>query len=186
MKFVETELAGVFILELEPVPDARGFFARTWDRADLQSRGLTAHLSEVSIAFNEVAGTLRGLHFQAAPDDEAKTVRCTSGAIFDVTVDLRDGSPTRHRWVGIDLSATNRRGLFIPEGCAHGYITLTDGAEVQYQISAPYRPEGARGLRWDDPVLAIDWPVEVRRISERDAALPYVEDGGSDQRPLLS
>ena len=177
MKVVETVLQGVLVLEVEPIADERGFFARTWDRGDLASRGLTADLDQVSIAFNEIAGTLRGLHFQAAPHGEAKTVRCTAGAIFDVAVDLRDGSPTRLRWVGVELSAANRRSLFIPEGCAHGYITLTDGAEVQYQISARYRPEAARGYRWDDPAFAIAWPVEVRRISARDAALPVV--GGS-------
>ena len=177
MKVVETVLQGVLVLEIEPIADERGFFARTWDRGDLASRGLTADLDQVSIAFNEIAGTLRGLHFQAAPNDEAKTVRCTAGAIFDVAVDLRDASPTRLQWVGVELSAANRRSLFVPEGCAHGYITLTDGAEVQYQISAPYRPEAARGYRWDDPAFAIAWPFEVRRISARDAALPVV--GGS-------
>ncbi len=174
MRVIPTALSGVLILEIEPVTDKRGFFGRMWDRTALESRGLTADVDQVSIAVNEVSGTLRGLHYQAAPYDEAKTVRCTAGAIFDVAVDLREGSPTRNRWVGVELSATNRRSLFIPEGCAHGYITLADWAEVQYQISAPYRPEAARGYRWNDPAFAIDWPVEVRRISMRDAALPFV------------
>jgi dTDP-4-dehydrorhamnose 3,5-epimerase len=178
MKVLETILQGVLILEIEPIADERGFFARTWDRRDLASRGLTADLDQVSIAYNEVAGTLRGLHFQAAPYGEAKTVRCTAGEIFDVAVDLRDGSPTRLRWVGAELSATNRRALFVPEGCAHGYVTLTDRAEVQYQMSTPYRSDAARGYRWNDPTLAIDWPVPIRRISARDAALPYVEGHG--------
>jgi dTDP-4-dehydrorhamnose 3,5-epimerase len=178
MKVVETVLQGVLVLEIEPIVDERGVFARTWDRADLSSRGLAADVDQVSIAYNEVAGTLRGLHFQAAPHGEAKTVRCTAGEIFDVAVDLRDGSPTRFRWVGVELSAENRRSLFVPEGCAHGYVTLTDGSEVQYQISTPHRPDAARGYRWDDPTLAIDWPVPIRRISARDAALPYVEGFG--------
>lgn len=178
MKLVETDLQGVLVLEIEPIADERGFFARTWNRVDLSSRGLTDGLDQVSIAYNELAGTLRGLHFQAAPFAEAKTVRCTSGGVFDVAVDLRDGSPTRFRWVGVELSAANRRSLFIPEGCAHGYITLTDAAEVQYQISTPHRPDAARGYRWDDPLLAIDWPVSIRLISARDAALPYVEGQG--------
>jgi dTDP-4-dehydrorhamnose 3,5-epimerase len=178
MKVVETALAGVLVLEIEPIADERGFFARTWDRGELASRSLTTDLGQVSIAFNDIAGTLRGLHFQAAPHGEAKTVRCTAGAIFDVAVDLRDGSPTRLRWVAVELSADNRRGLFVPEGCAHGYLTLTDRAEVQYQISTVYRPEAARGYRWDDPTLAIDWPVPIRRISARDARLPYVEGQG--------
>lgn len=176
MKVVETALAGVLLLEAEPVPDLRGFFARTWDRSAIRSRGLTADVDQVSVAFNEIAGTLRGLHFQAAPHAEAKTIRCTAGAIFDVAVDLREDSSTRHQWIGAELSAANRRSLFIPEGCAHGYITLTDGAEVQYQISAPYRPEAARGYRWDDPAFGITWPVEVVRMSARDAALPTVDD----------
>jgi dTDP-4-dehydrorhamnose 3,5-epimerase len=175
MKVVETVLRDVLVLEVEPIADERGLFARTWDRAELVSRGLNADVDQVSVAYNEVAGTLRGLHFQAAPHDEAKTVRCTAGAIFDVAVDLRDGSPTRLRWVGVELSATNRRSLFVPEGCAHGYVTLTDGAEVEYKISTPYLPDAARGYRWDDPTLGIEWPVHVTRISDRDAALPYIE-----------
>jgi dTDP-4-dehydrorhamnose 3,5-epimerase len=175
MKVVETVLRDVRVFEVEPTADERGLFARTWDRAELVSRGLTAGVDQVSLAHNQVAGTLRGLHFQAAPHDEAKTVRCTAGAIFDVAVDLREGSATRLRWVGVELSATNRRSLFVPEGCAHGYVTLTDGAEVQYMISAPYLPDAARGYRWDDPMLAIAWPVPITRISDRDAALPYVE-----------
>ena len=179
MKVVETVLQGVLLLEVEPITDQRGFFARTWDRGDLASRGLTADLDQVSVAFNELAGTLRGLHFQAAPHGEAKTVRCTAGAIFDVAVDLRENSQTRHRWVGLELSATNHRSLFVPEGCAHGYVTLSDGTEVQYQISGRYQPEAVRGYRWDDPAFAIAWPVEVRRISARDAALPVVGGSGA-------
>jgi dTDP-4-dehydrorhamnose 3,5-epimerase len=175
MKVVETVLQGVLVLEIEPIADERGFFARTWNRGDLAARGLTTDLDQVSIAFNEIAGTLRGLHFQAAPHGEAKTVRCTAGTIFDVAVDLRDESPTHLKWVGVELSAGDRRSLFIPEGCAHGYVTLTDGAEVQYQISTPYLPGTTRGYRWNDPTLAIEWPVPIRRISARDAALPYVE-----------
>jgi dTDP-4-dehydrorhamnose 3,5-epimerase len=175
MKVVETILQGVLVLEIEPISDTRGFFARTWDRTDLATRGLNANIDQVSLAFNEVAGTLRGLHFQAAPYGEAKTVRCTAGAIFDVAVDIREGSSTRLRWVGVELSAANRRGLFVPEGCAHGYVTLTDGAEVQYQIATAHHPEAAGGYRWDDPILAIDWPIPIRRLSARDAALPFVK-----------
>jgi dTDP-4-dehydrorhamnose 3,5-epimerase len=175
MRVLETALAGVLVLEIDPIADSRGFFARTWDRLHLTARGLTADLNQVSMAYNEVAGTLRGLHFQAAPHREAKTVRCTAGAIFDVAVDLRDGSPTRLQWVGVELSAVTRRSLFIPEGCAHGYLTLTDGAEVMYQVSTPFHPDAARGYRWNDPTLAITWPLPIRRISARDEALPFVE-----------
>lgn len=178
MKVIETDLQDVLILEIEPIADERGLFARSWDREELAARGLTDGIEQVNIAFNEVVGTLRGLHFQAHPYAEAKTVRCTAGAIFDVAVDLREDSATRHRWVGIELSALNRRSLFVPEGCAHGYITLTDAVEVHYQMSTRYRPAAARGYRWDDPTFAIEWPLPVRRISDRDAALPFV--GGSE------
>jgi dTDP-4-dehydrorhamnose 3,5-epimerase len=181
MTVTETDLAGVLVFDVEPVADERGLFARTWDRGELVARGLTAEIAQVSVAFNEVVGTLRGLHFQADPHAEAKTVRCTAGAIFDVAVDLREKSATRHRWVGVELSAGNRRSLFVPEGCAHGYITLTDAAEVEYQISTPYRAEAARGYRWDDPAFAIGWPVPISRISDRDAALPFV---GGDAQPM--
>jgi dTDP-4-dehydrorhamnose 3,5-epimerase len=174
VRFLETALGGVFVVEIDKISDERGFFARTWDRTSLAARGLTHGVDQVSIAFNEVSGTLRGLHYQSAPHQEAKTVRCIAGAIFDVAVDLRDGSPTLHQWVAVELSAHNRKALFIPEGCAHGYVTLTDSSEVQYEISAPYRPESARGIRWDDPLLAIKWPVAVRQISARDAQLPYL------------
>jgi len=175
MKVSETSLHDVLLLDIEPVRDERGFFARTWDRAELVSRGLTAEVDQVSIAWNELAGTLRGLHYQSAPHAEAKTVRCLAGSIFDVAVDLRPGSVTYLQWVGVELSAGDRRGLFIPEGCAHGYVTLTDHCEVEYHISAPYRADAARGYRWDDPTFAIDWPAPVRRISVRDAALPHFQ-----------
>ncbi len=174
MRVVETSISGVLILEVEPRSDERGLFARTWERAELDARGLISRIDQVSVAYNEIAGTLRGLHYQERPAEEAKTVRCTAGAIFDVAVDLRPGSGTRLQWVWVELTAANRRSLFVPEGCAHGYLTLLDGSEVQYLISAPYRPDLARGYRWDDPTLAIEWPIQVQRLSSRDAALPYL------------
>jgi dTDP-4-dehydrorhamnose 3,5-epimerase len=187
MKVSETLLPGVLIVDVEPITDARGMFARSWDRGELAARGLSDRIEQVNIAFNEVAGTLRGLHFQASPHGEAKTVRCTAGAIFDVAVDLRQGSPTRHRWVGVELSAASRRSLFIPEGCAHGYVTLTDEVEVQYQMSTGYRPEAARGYRWDDPAFGIEWPIPISRISDRDATLPYIEvSEGVARDPIAS
>ena len=176
MKVVDTMIEGVVILEIEPIKDDRGFFARTWDRASLLSLGLTAELNQVSLAFNNVAGTLRGLHFQIPPHGEAKTVRCTAGAVFDVAVDLREGSPTRLSWVGSELSAANRRSLFVPEGCAHGYITLEDASEVVYQISTPHNQRSSRGIRWNDPTIAIEWPIPVQQISEADASLPLIAD----------
>ena len=174
MRVGETEISGVLILEPETIRDGRGSFARTWDRDLLAIRGLEARVAQVSVAWNEVRGTLRGLHYQEAPDSEAKTVTCLAGAIWDVAVDLRQESETRHRWVAVELSATNRRSFYVPMGFAHGYLTLSDGAEVQYQISHPYVQESSRGIRWNDPLLAIKWPAPVTRISDRDAALPLL------------
>ena len=174
MRVLETPIAGVLILEPDAIPDARGFFARTWDRDDLRARGLDSDVAQASIAWNEVSGTLRGLHYQESPHSEAKTVSCVAGAVWDVAVDLRPEAGTLHRWVGVELSASNRRSLYIPHGCAHGYLTLSDGAEVHYLISVPHHPGSARGVRWNDPVLAIEWPGRIVRISDVDAALPVL------------
>ena len=177
MIFSETRLAGVFTIDVEPNEDERGLFARVWDGDELAARGLDAHVSQSSIAYNHVAGTLRGLHFQLPPFAETKLVRCTRGAIWDVVVDLRRGSPTFLEWVAVELTAENRRTLYVPEEFAHGYQTLADASEVWYQMSVPYTPEAARGLRWDDPKLGIDWPgAERRLISERDLAWPDADE----------
>lgn len=154
------------MVEPERIHDERGFFARTYDAAEL------GPVVQMSTSFNARAGTLRGLHFQADPHGEDKLVRCTRGAIFDVAVDLRAGSPTLHRWFGAELSEENGVALWIPKGFAHGFLTLADDTEVVYQMSAFYAPEAARGLRWDDPAFAIRWPGPVRVISERDAGYP--------------
>jgi dTDP-4-dehydrorhamnose 3,5-epimerase len=176
VRFVETALAGVVVVELEEHVDERGSFARTWCREEMAAAGLSSELAQCSLSRNRRAGTLRGLHFQRAPHEEAKLVRCTRGAIFDVAVDLRGGSPTRGRWVGIQLDPDNGRALYVPEGCAHGFQTLLDDTDVAYMISVPYAPDAADGVRWDDPVLAIDWPNAVdRTISERDRGLPGYE-----------
>jgi dTDP-4-dehydrorhamnose 3,5-epimerase len=164
----ETEIERVCIVEPQPLEDARGFFARTWDTREFAERGLNGSLVQCSISFNPVAGTLRGLHWQAPPHEEAKLIRCTRGAIFDVAVDLRSNSPTFKRWVAVELSAENRLGLYIPEGCAHGFLTQTDDAEVLYLISQFHEPAAARGVRWDDPAFAIEWPTAVVVINERD------------------
>ncbi len=168
MRFQETELAGVFVIDLEPIEDQRGFFARAWSPDDFVSRGLTPTIAQVNVAYNHRRGTLRGMHFQRPPHDEAKLVRCTRGAIHDVAVDLRPGSPTFRRSVAAELTMDNRRMLFIPEGLAHGYQTLTDDVEVAYQTSKPYAPDAATGVRYDDPALAIEWPLPVEVISEND------------------
>jgi dTDP-4-dehydrorhamnose 3,5-epimerase len=175
--FTETRLAGAFTIDVERHEDERGFFARLWDGEELAAHGLDARVSQSSIAYNRVAGTLRGIHFQLPPFAETKLVRCTRGAIWDVIVDLRPGSPTFLDWVGVELSAENRRTLYVPEQFAHGYQTLLDASEVWYQMSAPYAPDAARGLRWDDPKLGIEWPDAERRvISERDLAWPDVDE----------
>lgn len=172
MKFLETRIAGAYVIEPEPTFDERGFFARIWDSEVFRSRGLNPNLSQCSISFNQRKGTLRGMHFQIEPNAEAKLVRCTCGEIYDVIIDLRPESPNYCQWLGTRLDASTRRMLYVPEGVAHGFQTLTDGAEVVYQISVSYHPESARGLRWDDPLFAIEWPPDNRVISTRDQSFP--------------
>jgi dTDP-4-dehydrorhamnose 3,5-epimerase len=181
VQFVETEIAGVFVVELEEHVDERGTFARTWCQEEMSAAGLASSLAQCSLSRNRRAGTLRGLHFQHPPHEEAKLVRCTRGAIFDVAVDLRRGSATRGRWVGVELDPDNGRALYVPEGCAHGFQTLADDTDVAYMISTPYAPEAAAGVRWDDPLLAIEWPdvAGERTISERDRSLPGYEPDSS-------
>jgi dTDP-4-dehydrorhamnose 3,5-epimerase len=178
VKFVSTRLEGAYVVELERHEDERGFFARTWSGDEFVEHGLVPELSQCSISRNSEASTLRGMHFQTAPHEEAKLVRCTAGAIFDVIVDLRPGSPTLTEWVGVELAAETGRALYIPKGFAHGFQTLVDGAEVFYMISAPYVPEAASGVRWDDPAFGIDWPsAESRVINERDRSWPNYRPG---------
>ena len=172
MRFAPTALPGVFVIDMEPVADERGFFARTWCAREFARRGLNPRLVQCSLSFNRRAGTLRGLHYQVAPAAEAKLVRCTRGAIYDAAVDVRPDSPAFGRHVGTVLSAENRRLLYIPEGVAHGFQTLTDATEVFYQMSEFHAPETARGLRWDDPAFAIAWPPAERIISVRDRGYP--------------
>jgi dTDP-4-dehydrorhamnose 3,5-epimerase len=173
MRFTETEIAGVVLIDLEPFVDERGLFARIWSEDELVDRGLTPRLSQCSISRNTREGTLRGMHFQHSPHEEAKLVRCTRGAIYDVALDLRPGSATVGRSFATELSAANGTSLFIPEGCAHGFQTLADDSEVLYMISAPYAPDAADGVRWDDPAFAIEWPAcRERTISERDRGWP--------------
>ncbi len=178
MNFVDTELAGVLIVELQPVEDERGFFARSYCAAEFAARGLAAAMPQCSVSYNARRGTLRGLHYQAAPHEEDKLVRCTSGAVFDVVVDLRPGSPTHRCWLGVELSAANRRALYVPKGFAHGFLSLEDRTEMLYMISVPFVAGAARGVRWNDPALGIRWPAEPAVISERDASHPLLEAAG--------
>lgn len=172
MIFHESPIADVWLIEPERHEDTRGFFARTWDLQEFTERGLASRIVQCSISFNRSRGTLRGLHYQAAPHEEAKIVRSTAGAIFDVAVDLRVGSPTLREWVGRELTSDNRLALYIPEGCAHGFLTLVDDTEVEYQISELHVPDAARGVRWDDPAFGIAWPSEVVVINDRDRLYP--------------
>jgi dTDP-4-dehydrorhamnose 3,5-epimerase len=171
---IYTELAvpGVFELTPEPVEDARGFFARTYDRAELAEHGIDADVAQASISFNARRGTLRGMHFQRSPHEETKLVRCLAGAAFDVAVDLRPGSPTHLSWVGVELTAERRNAIVIPKGLAHGFLTLADACELEYLISTPYNADAGAGVRWDDPTLAIEWPFAPEVLSERDASYP--------------
>ncbi len=172
MKFSPLELSGCHLVELEPIADERGFFARSWSRQEFIANGLNGDLVQCSLSFNERRGTIRGLHFQAAPHAEAKFVRCTRGAIYDIAVDVRPGSPTIGRWLAVELTAENRRALYIPEGFAHGFQSLEDGSEVLYQMSHQHVPASARGVAWNDPGIAIDWPVGEIILSDRDRSLP--------------
>jgi dTDP-4-dehydrorhamnose 3,5-epimerase len=168
MKVLETKLPGVFEIYLEPYPDERGFFARSWCQKEFESYNLNPKVVQCNVSFNLRRGTLRGIHYQAAPFPEAKLVRCTMGAIYDVVVDLRSQSPTFRDWVGVKLTAENRHMLYVPEGCGHGFLTLEDNTEIFYQMSEFYHPELARGVRWNDPAIHIVWPAAVEVISERD------------------
>ena len=172
MIFQPTGLAGAYVIAIERLSDGRGFFARSFCAREFEDHGLNPSMAQCNISYNRHAGTLRGMHFQASPFEEAKLVRCTRGAIHDVIIDLRPGSPTFMRHVGVLLTPEERNMLYVPEGFAHGFLTLEDHTEVFYQMSEFYVPGAARGFRWDDPAFAIDWPASVSVISERDAAYP--------------
>jgi len=172
MIFAATKVAGAYLVDLECRSDQRGFFARAWCSKEFEARGLTARLAQVNVSGNARKGTVRGLHYQLAPYREAKIVRCSRGAIYDVAVDLRPDSPTHLRWAAVELTAGNRRMLYVPEGCAHGYQTLTDDTELLYLMSESYSPEHARGVRYDDPTFGIEWPLAVENLSEADRSWP--------------
>jgi dTDP-4-dehydrorhamnose 3,5-epimerase len=173
MKFLETKLKGAYVVEIEPIADQRGFFARSWCQQEFRDRGLNSNLVQCNISFNIKKGTLRGMHYQVAPHEEAKLVRCTQGSIYDVIIDIRPESVTFKSWFGIELNAVNRKMLYIPEGFAHGFQTLENNTEVFYQMSEFYHPSGARGIRWDDPEFQIKWRLEHKIISERDLSYSF-------------
>ena len=175
MRFVCLPLIGAVLIEVEPHHDSRGLFARTVCAEEFAAHGIPTEYPQCSTSFNRYRGTIRGLHFQRPPHEEAKIIRCTSGAIFDVIVDLRGDSDSYGRWYGVELSQDNRHSIYVPPGFAHGFQTLTDAAEIYYMIGAAYVPAAASGVRWDDPAIGIRWPLPVSMISDRDASLPYLQ-----------
>jgi len=172
MIFSETKLKGAYTIGIEELKDNRGFFARSWCRKEFEEHGLTARVVQANVSFNINKGTLRGMHYQIAPYEEAKLIRCTSGAIYDVIIDLRPDSPTYLQWVGEELTAENHKMLFVPESFAHGLQTLKDNTEVTYQVTQFYTPGSERGIRWDDKAINIKWPVDVNVISDKDKNWP--------------
>jgi dTDP-4-dehydrorhamnose 3,5-epimerase len=172
MRYRPTRLDGAFLVEPEPHEDERGFFARLWDGEDFSRHGLDPAVAQISMSYNRRAGTLRGLHFQYPPHEETKLVRCTRGALYDVIVDLRQGSPTYLAWEGFTLTDANRLQLYVPKGFAHGFLTLADETEVFYLISTPYAAGSYGGLRWDDKRIGVAWPRAVAVIAERDRTFP--------------
>jgi dTDP-4-dehydrorhamnose 3,5-epimerase len=175
MIFTELPLSGAYAVDMQRLEDERGFFARSYCAEEFAARGLGPELRQCSVSYNAHKGTLRGLHYQSAPHEEHKLVRCTAGAIFDVIVDIRASSPTYRQWYATELTADNHLALFIPPGFAHGFVSLTDHTEVYYMISAAHAPEFGRGLRWSDPAIGIEWPLPPAVISARDANYPLLD-----------
>ncbi len=180
MRFKETSLPGTFLVDLEPQQDERGFFARSFCEREFAAHGLVTRYPQCNVSFNRVRGTLRGMHYQAAPHREAKLVRCTRGSIHDVIVDLREASPARGRWYGVVLDSDGRTALYVPPGCAHGFLSLCDNTEVLYQMGEFHVPEAARGFRWDDPAFSIHWPFTPTVISGRDRSYPSFDPSRFD------
>jgi dTDP-4-dehydrorhamnose 3,5-epimerase len=174
MQFRESRIPGAFVIDISPIRDERGFFATTWLPEEFRKHGIEPLLAQCNLAFNHKRGTLRGMHFQRSPHAQAKIVRATRGALLDVIVDLRHDSPTYRQWDAVELTADNHRMLYMPEGIAHGYLTLTDDVEAYYHASAPWAPQAESGVRWNDPAFGIRWPFEPVVISGKDAGWPLV------------
>ncbi|SHJ59750.1 dTDP-4-dehydrorhamnose 3,5-epimerase [Hymenobacter daecheongensis DSM 21074] len=172
MIFTETELSGAFIIDVDRMADERGFFARSWCEDEFAAHGILMPPLQANVSSNPKRGTLRGMHYQLAPYEETKLIRCTHGAIYDVIVDLREESATYGQWLGVELTASSFRMLFVPARFAHGFLTLTDNTDVCYQVSAKYAPGSERGLRWNDPAIRIQWPFEPVLVSEKDRHHP--------------
>jgi dTDP-4-dehydrorhamnose 3,5-epimerase len=175
MKFHETKLRGAFIIDIQEFGDERGFFARAWCKREMQEHGLSVALAQANVSLSTKKGTMRGMHYQINPHEESKLVRCTRGSLYDVIVDLREDSPTFKDWIGVELTADNHRMLFVPEGFAHGFVTLEDDTEAYYMVTEFYTPGAEQGLRYNDPALGIEWPVTISVISDKDASWPDFE-----------
>jgi dTDP-4-dehydrorhamnose 3,5-epimerase len=175
MIFHETALPGAYLVELEPYSDERGQFARAWCRTEFARHGVVHDFVQGNVSINPTRGTLRGMHFQVDGFGEVKLIRCVRGALYDVIIDVRPQSPTYLRWIGVELTPHSMRMLYIPEGFAHGFQTLTEDTEANYMVSAPYSREASRGVRYDDPVIGIEWPLPVSRISAQDRAWPLLD-----------
>jgi dTDP-4-dehydrorhamnose 3,5-epimerase len=174
MIFTKTNIPGAWIIDISPIPDDRGLFAMTWLPGEFTKRGLDPALAQCNLAWNHKRGTLRGMHFQTAPHEQVKIIRCTRGALLDVIIDLRPASPAFRKWEAVELSGDNRRMFYMPAGVAHGYLTLTDGAEAYYHASTPWVPQAESGVRWNDPAFGIEWPFEPVVISGKDATWPLL------------
>jgi dTDP-4-dehydrorhamnose 3,5-epimerase len=176
MKFSGTNLKDAFIVQIEKLNDERGFFARSWCQKEFDAHGLNSRFVQANVSYNRKKGTLRGMHYQIAPYQECKLLRCTRGAIYDVIIDLRPDSPTYKKWTGVELTADNYTMFFVPEDFAHGFQTLTDETEIIYQVSQFYTPGSEKGIRFDDPAFGIQWPLEVTVISDKDKTWPNFEN----------
>lgn len=176
MRIIQTPIAGAFLVELEPIADDRGFFARIWCADEMRRHGLEVAVAQCSLSRNRRRGTLRGMHFQAPPHEETKIVRCPRGAVFHVVLDLRPASPSYRRWHGVELTESNQRALYVPAGVAHGFQTLAEDSDIQYQMSEFHHPESARGVRWNDPLFGIKWPISDPLMSDRDRNYPGFEE----------
>ena len=172
MKFSETPVTGAYVIDVDRIGDSRGYFGRLWCEKELQEQGLVSLIRQSNIGFSPDAGTLRGLHYQRPPFEEVKIVRCTRGAVFDVVADIRRDSPTFGKWFGIELNPDNASMLYVPEGCVTGYLTLLDNSEIYYNTSEFYAPDAATGIRYDDPLFNIDWPAEIKTLSDNDKSWP--------------
>jgi len=173
MIFTETGLKGAYIIDINKLADDRGYFARTFCKNEFDKVGLEPNIAQTNMSFNPKKGTLRGMHYQVSPYEETKLVKCTSGAIYDIIIDLRKDSPTYFKWIGVELSEDNNRMLYVPKDFAHGFITLADNTAIQYMVSQFYAPGAEKGIKWDDPKFNIHWPIDIAVISEKDNTHPY-------------